>query len=179
MLVLSRQQGESLNIGDDITITILASKGPVRVGIDAPKSVAVHRQEVTDRIKAGSPHIGKQTWHEYMGAFIGEAAMRELRRRYDAGLEPGAGEERAADFQEEIALMREDWAKLSGILGHDHLDPEVMTEYVATIRNAVVQCIAATRAYMPPNGISPQAVTDRVVAATDNPAINKAMGEVP
>lgn len=51
MLILMRRDQESIIIGDDITIKILAIKGnQVRLGIDAPKDVAVHRQEVYDKI---------------------------------------------------------------------------------------------------------------------------------
>lgn len=47
MLVLSRHAGESIVIGDDVTVTILEVRGDVvRVGIDAPRSVAVHRAEL-------------------------------------------------------------------------------------------------------------------------------------
>jgi carbon storage regulator len=53
MLILTRRPHESLRIGDDITITILACKGTqVRVGIEAPKSIAVHRNEVYERIQS-------------------------------------------------------------------------------------------------------------------------------
>jgi carbon storage regulator len=52
MLILTRRPQESLKIGDDVTITILALKGnQVRVGIQAPKSIAVHRNEVYERIR--------------------------------------------------------------------------------------------------------------------------------
>jgi len=52
MLVLSRKIGEIINIGDDIEVTILASnKGQVRVGIEAPKEVSVHREEIYDLIQ--------------------------------------------------------------------------------------------------------------------------------
>lgn len=51
MLVLTRRNGESLKIGEEITITILGYKGnQVRVGIDAPKDMPVHREEIYDRI---------------------------------------------------------------------------------------------------------------------------------
>lgn len=52
MLILTRRVGETLMIGEDITVTVLGVKGnQVRVGIEAPKSVAVHRQEIYERIK--------------------------------------------------------------------------------------------------------------------------------
>lgn len=51
MLVLSRQRGESIMIGDDIKITVIQiSRGKVRFGIAAPKNLPVHRQEVYDRL---------------------------------------------------------------------------------------------------------------------------------
>ena len=52
MLILTRRVGETLTIGDDVTVTVLAVKGnQVRIGIDAPEEVAVHRQEIYDRIR--------------------------------------------------------------------------------------------------------------------------------
>ncbi len=52
MLVLTRKAGEGIIIGDDIKITIVELKGGgVRVGIDAPREMKVHRQEVFERIK--------------------------------------------------------------------------------------------------------------------------------
>ena len=52
MLILTRRANESLMIGDDIKITVLGIKGnQVRIGIDAPKDVAVHREEIYQRIK--------------------------------------------------------------------------------------------------------------------------------
>ncbi len=52
MLVLSRQKDESIMIGDDVEITIVDVRGDkVRLGINAPKSVSVHRREVFDAIK--------------------------------------------------------------------------------------------------------------------------------
>ena len=52
MLVLTRKTGEGIIIGDDIRITVVELKGGgVRIGIDAPREMKVHRQEVYDRIK--------------------------------------------------------------------------------------------------------------------------------
>jgi len=52
MLILSRRVRESVMIGDDVTVTILGLKGgQVRLGVDAPKSVRVHREEIYERIK--------------------------------------------------------------------------------------------------------------------------------
>jgi len=53
MLILTRRLGETVTIGDDVTVTILGIKGnQVRVGINAPKQTAVHREEIYERIKA-------------------------------------------------------------------------------------------------------------------------------
>tara|TARA_B100000959_G_scaffold32017_1_gene30479 strand:+ start:33395 stop:33577 length:183 start_codon:yes stop_codon:yes gene_type:complete len=52
MLILTRREGEALMIGEDVSITVLGVKGnQVRIGINAPKDVAVHREEIYDRIK--------------------------------------------------------------------------------------------------------------------------------
>jgi carbon storage regulator len=52
MLILTRRISESLKIGDDVTVTILGVNGnQVRVGIDAPRNVPVHREEVYERIQ--------------------------------------------------------------------------------------------------------------------------------
>ena len=55
MLILTRRVGESLMIGDDVTITVLGVKGnQVRIGVKAPKEVAVHREEILNRIEEAS-----------------------------------------------------------------------------------------------------------------------------
>jgi carbon storage regulator len=51
MLILTRKVGESLIIGDDVSVTVLGVKGnQVRLGVDAPKSISVHREEIYKRI---------------------------------------------------------------------------------------------------------------------------------
>ena len=52
MLILTRRVGETLNIGDDVQVTVLGIKGnQVRIGVNAPKEVPVHREEIYERIK--------------------------------------------------------------------------------------------------------------------------------
>jgi carbon storage regulator len=52
MLILTRRVGETVMIGNDVTVTVLGVKGnQVRVGVDAPRDVAVHREEIFERIK--------------------------------------------------------------------------------------------------------------------------------
>ena len=53
MLILTRRPGETLTIGDDITVTVLGIKGcQIRLGVNAPKDVEVHREEIYRRVQA-------------------------------------------------------------------------------------------------------------------------------
>lgn len=61
MLVLSRKKNERIRIGEDITLTVVEIKGDkVRLGIEAPTEVPVHRQEVYDAVKREQAAIAKQ-----------------------------------------------------------------------------------------------------------------------
>ena len=57
MLILTRRVGETLMIGDDVTVTVLGVKGnQVRIGVNAPRDVAVHREEIFERIRQEKTH---------------------------------------------------------------------------------------------------------------------------
>ncbi|MFP3029356.1 MAG: carbon storage regulator CsrA [Arsenophonus sp.] len=57
MLILTRRVGESLMIGDEVKVTVLDVKGnQVRIGVNAPKEVSVHREEIYQQIQAEKSH---------------------------------------------------------------------------------------------------------------------------
>jgi len=72
MLILTRRVGETVMIGNDVTVTVLGVKGnQVRIGINAPKNVAVHREEIFERIKReqqGEPKSETKPAAEYVSA---------------------------------------------------------------------------------------------------------------
>jgi carbon storage regulator len=88
MLVLTRNVGETIRIGDDITVTVLGLKGnQIRLGIAAPRTIAVHREEVYERI------VAERTAHE------SASGQKPARPAVDGGKigEPG-GEEGIAQI---------------------------------------------------------------------------------
>jgi carbon storage regulator len=59
MLILTRRVGETLMIGNDVAITVLGVKGnQVRIGVKAPKDIAVHREEIFEKIKSEDGTVG-------------------------------------------------------------------------------------------------------------------------
>ena len=61
MLILTRRVGATLMVGDDVTVTVLGVKGnQVRIGVNAPKDVSVHREEIYQRIQREKAEEGNQ-----------------------------------------------------------------------------------------------------------------------
>ena len=79
MLVLTRRAGESVVIGDDIVITVLEARGDViRLGINAPRDVQVHREEVYKELQAANQEAASPT----------EAEVRAVTERLDPPPDP-------------------------------------------------------------------------------------------
>jgi carbon storage regulator len=96
MLVLSRRKDETIMIGDEIEITVVDVKGDtVRLGITAPRSVAVHRKEIYQAIQAENIAAAQEGPVPDAEALDSMAALLKKTRR-DAGSRPGEAD-RAAD----------------------------------------------------------------------------------
>lgn len=102
MLVLSRQRDETIMIGDDIEITVVDIRGDkVRLGITAPTSIAVHRKEVYDAIKAENHQAARLADHDVEefgsapGAKAGGGRINGVVQRRPSSPDPGASRQTA------------------------------------------------------------------------------------
>jgi carbon storage regulator len=88
MLILTRRVGETVMIGEEVTVTVLGVKGnQVRIGVNAPKTVAVHREEIFERIKQEeSPPAGVSiVQHGEVPASQVAGAAQAIRRTFVNG----------------------------------------------------------------------------------------------
>jgi carbon storage regulator len=78
MLILTRRVGETLKVGNDVDVTVLGVKGnQIRIGIKAPKNVAVHREEIFDRIQREAELAQRAEEAPGRGPVKGEAEAQE------------------------------------------------------------------------------------------------------